>query len=282
MNNPCSRETFECATLSCENDDMPFPDSQRIIYAQNPLDEVICQLRFPPILKIETEVPAAFQEALRKEYPLFQQQKAALQAPALPEQISQMLASLIPQPAAKAYEFSSADERWKVTLSRDFLALTCSRYERWEDFKAHLATAEEALLNLYAPAFFVRIGLRYRNVILRSKLGLKDASWRELLQPQVAGLLNSEIAAEIDGVGNQISLRLQQYEAQVTIQHGTAKVQDTQEECYYIDADFSTNRKTNIAEANDILDFFNRQSGKLFRWFISDRLHRAMEPAAVA
>lgn len=282
MNKRYSPQTFGCVTLFRENDNMPFPDSPRIIYQQNPLDEVICQLRFPPVLKIEKDIPAGFQEALRKDYPLFQQQAAALQAPALPEQVSQMLASLIPQPTAKAYEFSSADERWKVTLSRDFLALTCSRYERWEHFKAHLAAAVGALLDQYSPAFYMRIGLRYRNLILRSKLGLEEVGWGELLHPQVAGLLNSEIAGEIDGISHQLSLRLQQYEAKVTIQHGAAKVQDTQEECYYIDADFFTNRKTAIDEGNNVLDFFNGQSGKLFRWFITDRLHRAMEPAAVA
>jgi len=32
---------------------MPFPEVKRVIYEHNPLDKVICQLRFPPILRIE-------------------------------------------------------------------------------------------------------------------------------------------------------------------------------------------------------------------------------------
>ena len=48
---------------------MPFPEVKRIIYKKNPLDKVICQLRFPTILKIEKEIPAEFQERIRKEFP---------------------------------------------------------------------------------------------------------------------------------------------------------------------------------------------------------------------
>ena len=48
---------------------MPFPKVKRFVYKTNLLDEVICQVRFPPILKIDTETPAAFQEVLRSSYP---------------------------------------------------------------------------------------------------------------------------------------------------------------------------------------------------------------------
>ena len=50
---------------------MKFPESPRVRYSRNPLLEVICQLRFPKILSIETEVPVGFQEDIRSEYPVF-------------------------------------------------------------------------------------------------------------------------------------------------------------------------------------------------------------------
>jgi uncharacterized protein (TIGR04255 family) len=47
---------------------MTFPeDSPRVIYGRNPLEQVICQIRFPTILKIDTELPAAFQEQIRSD-----------------------------------------------------------------------------------------------------------------------------------------------------------------------------------------------------------------------
>ena len=42
-----------------------FSNDERVIYAKRQLVEVICQLRFPEILKIEAHEPADFQDAIR-------------------------------------------------------------------------------------------------------------------------------------------------------------------------------------------------------------------------
>ena len=48
-----------------------FPSIERVIYQNNTLGEVVCQLRFPTILRIEASSPADFQDAIREAYPLF-------------------------------------------------------------------------------------------------------------------------------------------------------------------------------------------------------------------
>ena len=45
-----------------------FSTETRCIYKKNQLAEVICQLRFPEILTIETTIPAQFQEAIREDF----------------------------------------------------------------------------------------------------------------------------------------------------------------------------------------------------------------------
>ncbi|GDX40579.1 hypothetical protein LBMAG21_08710 [Armatimonadota bacterium] len=50
---------------------MPFPQTNRGIYAKNPLVEVVCQLRFPPILSINQSNLADFQSHIRDVYPLY-------------------------------------------------------------------------------------------------------------------------------------------------------------------------------------------------------------------
>ena len=50
---------------------MLFSDYQRYQYARSPLVEVICQLRFPAILAINTKEPAEFQEAVRRSFPRY-------------------------------------------------------------------------------------------------------------------------------------------------------------------------------------------------------------------
>lgn len=50
---------------------MLFSEDEACTYAKNPLLEVICQLRFPPILSINENTPAEFQEAVRDMFPQF-------------------------------------------------------------------------------------------------------------------------------------------------------------------------------------------------------------------
>jgi uncharacterized protein (TIGR04255 family) len=95
-----------------------------------------------------------------------------------------------------AYQFSTVDDLWTIHLGREFLALSCRRYDRWENFKDHLGEPLRALLEIYAPAFFSRIGLRYRDIIRRSVLGLEGVGWGELLRPHVTGALALPEVAE--------------------------------------------------------------------------------------
>jgi uncharacterized protein (TIGR04255 family) len=252
---------------------------------------VICQLRFPPILRIDAELPATYQESIRQEYPLFQEKAGELPAQVL-EQIAKTLPPGIADsifPTGKAYEFRSDDKQWIVSLTKDFLALTSTNYRRWEDFKAHLKTPFEALIEHYKPAFFSRIGLRYQNQIQKSTLGLENHHWSDLLTPVIAAELNSpDIATDdIEEAGHIVVIRLEGDLGRVRMQHGLSRglqEKDRKEKghkAYLIDNDFFTEQKTENQNAWDTLDKFNQQSGRLFRWCITDQLHKAMEPQPV-
>ena len=156
---------------------MLFPETPRIIYQNNPLVEVICQLRFPLLLRIDTELPADFQEALREEYPKLKVEKSV--SFTLPVQEN------IPAASGVKYEFASEEEDpiWKVVLANNFLALTTQRYQRWEAFRERLEKLITTLAEIYRPNFFTRIGLRYQDLIVRSKLELRGYSWTDILPP---------------------------------------------------------------------------------------------------
>src|SRR3712207_6261824 len=128
---------------------MAFPEAERVLYEINPLDEVICQLRFPPILRIEAEAPAGFQERVRGEYPFYETKQALKLPPGLPAELAQSLAAELPFGNRKSHSFASRDQAWSLTLTREFLALTCSAYDRWEVFRARLERAALALTQEY-------------------------------------------------------------------------------------------------------------------------------------
>jgi uncharacterized protein (TIGR04255 family) len=259
---------------------MLFPDSGRVVYKKNPLTEVICQLRFPPILRIDTELPAMFQEKVREQYPLYQEAaQQTINFPELPKQLARVVGEMGLRRSGKAHDFLSADEGWKVGLTREFLAVSTSRYERWEQFIEHLTGPLEALLEIYSPPFFTRVGLRYQNVIQRSALELQETPWSELLKPHILGELAYEGMAEATAASfTQTLLRQDELESQVHIRHGLAFYEDSAEQNYAIDSDFFSDQKTEPSNVFSKLTPFNAQAGRLFRWCITDRLHNAREP----
>ncbi len=261
-----------------------FPVSPRVIYGKNPLREVICQLRFPPILRIESEPPAAFQDRIRHEYPLFRQvvaQQVELPAELGPRAAAIARSAFASSQPRNAWDFLSADETWKVSLNREFVALTATVYNRWEEFRRRLDGPLTALREVYAPTFFTRVGLRYIDVIQRSVLGLEGTEWSELLQPHLTGMLSCDnLKGLVQESFSQAVISLSDGSGSVRLRHGLAGMQNSTEEDYLIDSDFFAER-TDIDCAISILNRFNGHSGKLFRWCIQDRLHQSMRPQPV-
>lgn len=263
----------------------PFPISPRVIYRQNPLEQVICQLRFSPILRIETELPAAFQELIRDDYPDMKDRTNDLLGlpPNTPAVIATLLRSAPSKQAQTAYDFISADGRWTIGLTREFLSLSTTEYRRWEDFKEHLVGPMAALVGEYKPKWFSRIGLRYQDVITRSKLGLGDQPWSALIKPHMAGILaaQSSLNATVTETFTVANIDFGENRGQVSLRYGLGLAQGASELSFIIDGDYYSEENTEPGNVYNKLDFFNQQSGRLFRWCISDTLHTAMGPEPV-
>jgi uncharacterized protein (TIGR04255 family) len=261
---------------------MPFPKTPRVIYDKNPLQQVICQLRFPTVLKIEVEKPGGFQEQIRSDYPYFMEKTRSI-----PEELQRIIPrefeDVFPSERRLTYEFKSADEKWAISLTRDFIAFASLEYHRWENFFERLEIPLQALLDHYQPAFFTRVGLRYQDIIQRSALGLGDVDWCELLQPQIAGALmrcdDEDVKQHVKNTVTEVVIGLENDRNQVRIKHGLIEKND--ESCYLIDSDFFTEERTETENVRDVLNYFGARGSRLFRWCITARLHEAMEPRAI-
>jgi uncharacterized protein (TIGR04255 family) len=263
----------------------PFPESPRAVYRVNPLVEVVCQLRFPALLRIDVEPPAAFQERIRAEYPVLRDKTSEMLG--LPPDLPLLVASLLRSPGSgqkpqAAYDFVSTDGEWTVSLTRDFLALATRSYRRWEEFKRHLEGPLNALLDIYAPSWFSRVGLRYQDLIKRSALNLADRPWPELLKQPITGLLSApDLRATVEQTLTQSVIQIPDGLGYVNLRHGLVQTTKNTEVCYLIDNDFFTDKQTRPADVYNKLDYFNQQSGRLFRWCITGVLHAAMDPELV-
>jgi len=260
---------------------MIFPETRRIIYSKNPLDEVICQLRFPPILRIEKEIPYEFQDKIRAVFPEYLEREEK-QIPIPGQDLENVPAELFGLArnisSRRNYSFLSEDKKWKINITREFISISTINYSRWEVFREKLIPAMEYFVEIYKPSFYSRIGLRYIDVIRRSLLNLSDVNWSELLQPSIIGILgNTALENQIEEMVSNTILDLGENNAKVRIQNGLITL-EKDEKGYLVDSDFYVNEKTNITDALEKLNYFHECASRLIRWCITERLHNAMEP----
>lgn len=249
---------------------------ERVVYGVNPLIEVICQLRFPKLLKIDASAPAAFQAAIMNDYPDFEE-RDAVQIEVMPQ------SNAGPIQRTNLYIFASDDGNWTVTLSSDFLALTCARYVRWEDFRGRLEKIVEVLLDQYQILHFSRVGLRYRDVIEPSEFGLKDVAWSELIKPTVLGLAGDKELHDGKILSYMSALSMTMNGTHIVLNAGIIENNNTKEQAFLIDTDFSAEGK-HTADTENVIKLANvlhGVSGPLFRWCITDKLHDSLRPEPV-
>lgn len=254
---------------------MQFPESERVIFDTETLDEVICQLRFPQVLTIGTRPPDAFQEIIRAEYPIYRKQQAVGAPPELSQLIEQL--PMMSGPEATTHWFDSREGDLAISLGTNFVAVTAKRYPRWEGMREEVERAVSALEEVYAPAFYERVGLRYRDLINREELGLEYREWAELLNPAMTSLLGAGLGIDPDGdrIVTDALLHLDEPEgALVHLRHGVGA---NSPHAYELDADFYIEDQTiERGSALAQLDRLNHEEGNLFRWAIDDKLRDAL------
>lgn len=260
-----------------------FSQNTRCIYRKNPLDKVICQLRFPEILSIETNLPAAFQEAIRSGFPRYSctKDKPAPRMVGTPGNMR-----MEQQPERNNYSFISADGVWQVNLTSGFISLTCNRYTRWEEFARKLDKPLAAFIKLYNPANFERVGLRYINLISRQAVELSDVPYRDLLNPCWIGPFAEEDVLETAITRHTI-------DSEVTIRGGcrvkihagpvlvTRNGKTDPEPKFAFDQDLYITGNIPLTYSAGALETLHSQAYSIFRGAITDTLHEAMEPESI-
>lgn len=158
--------------------------NKRVKYGKTPLAEVIYQLRYPTILSINASDPVAFQERIRGEFPYYR--KIVNNNEIEINGVKQSLGKEI------NYEFVSKDKGTKINLTSSFIAVSSKKYEKWELFSDVTETIRKAFEEVYQPPFYIRIGLRYQDIIDRQLLGLQDKGWTDLIRPHILGTINKK------------------------------------------------------------------------------------------
>lgn len=164
-----------------------FPSVPDVRLNLSPLVEVVCQVRFPLLLRIAGERPVEFQELLRDRFPEMSVEQSVLFKLSPPEPPTPIDAP------PTIYRLSTADGQTSVSLASDFFALTTHSYTHWRDFAELLDQVQQAAIDVYHLPYSSRIGLRYINRIAPERLGVSGrANTLGLIRPELTAPLRAE------------------------------------------------------------------------------------------
>lgn len=257
-------------------------DNKPFIYEKQQLIETICQLRFPTILSIDTKEPADFQDRIRAQFPRYICQMDSVTGPdGKPQQV-------------RNHNFITADGTYKISLTKDFFALSTMRYPGWEGFAHRLDEPLGQFIQVYKPAYFTRIGLRFLNAFSREKLGLTGRRWNDLLQPQMLGVLDDDGIDEADVVkcavdverrlAGPVGLKLHAGPGNIRRTTRTdAGLQTVQEPetRFILDLDVYAGGNIALGAAAETLEQLHAHADRVFSDAITDTLHDALEPVVI-
>lgn len=225
---------------------LQLPTPARVRYARNTIRQVVCEIRFPTLLELETETPVQIQKALRKEYPGYSKELSVQFSPTNePQSISRHM-------------FTSRDNRWRFALRASAFSLETTSYDRFEELAGRIDTILSRVAPHLDTDFFTRVGLRYINILPTNS-------------PDCTGWVNPSLLAPIaTGAWGEPSHFFQEIRgltatAHYSFRHGLAQQDGSDVHGYMLDSDVYS-EATELSETMSRLADFHKANYSIFSW----------------
>lgn len=245
-------------------------------FGKSPIKETVFELRFPPILRIDTETPDTFQDLIRAQFPEYQVQNE-LQHEVMGNVFQNQFSSETKVSTKIVHVFSSFERMNVVKLTRGNIFYSTKNYTGWDDFKEKSIFIMEKFSDVYKTSQYSRIGLRYVNVFDRNELGVSITTpWDDLITSHYLGLLSDPNQANRIETYDLVSgLRLES-NLSINLRVTLLVNLERKEKCLGLDIDCflpeeSDEFKTAIESLHDHCEFY-------FFNAIKEKLYFAMDP----
>lgn len=247
-----------------------FPDHDDVVFEGAPLTEVLCHIRFPPILAL-LQLPGVigFQEALRREYPTFEgDQPVAL---SLTEETAEV------RTHAPTWRMRDSGDTWQVSLGVEFVALETSAYTQFEEFSARLMEILVALERTLNPQHSTRVGIRKVNLLRHPQVS-HPADWSGLVLDEQLGLLcHADLGNHAPRGFSELHLDDSE-NGTLTVRCGIPP--DEPSACA-LDLDYWTETRLPIVDNGEIESLVRNYSNAItgyFHWCLTDRMRDYLRP----
>jgi uncharacterized protein (TIGR04255 family) len=239
-----------------------FPSTEDIRLQRVPLAEVICQVRFPPVLKIGSEQPIDFQERVRGWFPQLEVEQGMVvrMAPLEGE-------TPVAKPEPRTFRFKSPDGHTVISLALNFYALSTAAYTHWDDFLDRLQFVNQAAREVYSLPYAERVGLRYINHLTLENTGSSSVAelW-DILRPELTVLLRNDCWDEPQEMVSQLSLAAEGDE-RLTLRSG---FRGGGEPIFLLDFDYYTQGNIPLENLAAISQHYHDMIYNAFRWCIRE------------
>lgn len=266
---------------------MNITSSGRVIYQNNPLAEVVFQIRFDQVERLESGPSEEFVAELALLDYVVPGDEATYEVTF--DMSAGHPSENVGRRHIQIFHFTTSDNVWRVSLCSEFIAITCIRYPHWEGFREKILAVVERFSEFYSDISAIRVGLRYKDLIEREPLGLADRPWHELIAPFLLGplfpgaLIEGEGVRESDVVAmlSQSIIRLDECMLQLQSSLLTSG-QNSAQRAFLIDADFFVENEmvsavvSSRASLEIVLAALHLNAGSLFRRGITQELHNAL------
>ncbi len=260
--------------MTARHDPLLDPPPKEVPLPNAPLVRVIAQVRYSPILSIESpDFIAPLQESLRETYPILRSEET--------RSLLVVREGVTPGQRQLAWRFVDMKNEWRVSLAPTFIALETTRYSSRGEFLDRMGSILDALHVHVKPADVQRIGLRYVDRIAGADL----REIPKLIRQEMQGIVDSQLfeyadrefsetLLEVAGTGDTLALRWGHLPAATTVD--PAAIEPIDERSWILDIDMFAETQRPFAPATLMEDLtrFAERIYAVFRWAVTDEFLR--------
>jgi len=236
-----------------------FPEKPEIRLRNSPLAEVICQVQFPPILRIAKETPDDLQESIRDRFPdLSIEQGYIVQLP----KVGNVENPNVETPP-RSYRFIRSEDKCQATLGIDFFSLSTKDYHQWKNFISDYQLLESAVKSIYQIPYAKRVGLRFINrFTLQNTISKNAEELISLFRKELTCLYKTDCWKNPEEMVYQIILGDNPAKLAIRIKYGSENLSPF----FILDLDYFQEGKVELGKLDEILSYSHNRIYQAFRW----------------
>ncbi len=243
------------------------PPPEEVHLKNAPLAQVICQVRFAPVLALgQPSGIVGFQESVRADYPLLEQDGQ--------QHIAVSQNGTLSVRDEVIWRFCDLAREWRVSLATDFVALETKTYKTRRDFRNRLSTILLAIEKNVALREASRIGVRYVNQLA----GESADNAATLFAPGALGVYRRSYGPFTEHLVTEIGLRCEEGRVRARtayIPAGTTmdqSVDPIDEDSWVLDLDVFTDEAVSFSAnaISNIAGSLAERAYAVFREMVSD------------